>query len=96
MEIKKFETQPYLNSTKVILFFFPELAEILFVDTTPFVKAYFTDAEGHTYDWRGIKSPKAYISNLLKVYYNWIHEYLWSIESCISMTWISCLKRNFI
>lgn len=43
-----------------------ELAEILFVDTTPFVETYFTDAEGHTYDWRGIKSRKAYISNLLK------------------------------
>lgn len=43
-----------------------ELAEIIFVDTTPFVKAYFTDTEGHTYDWRGINSRKAYISNLLK------------------------------
>ncbi|XP_062158518.1 purple acid phosphatase 17-like [Alnus glutinosa] len=43
-----------------------ELAEILFVDTTPFVKAYFTDAEGHTYDWRGIHSRKAYTANLLK------------------------------
>ncbi|KAL9372314.1 hypothetical protein Peur_034558 [Populus x canadensis] len=43
-----------------------ELAEIFFVDTTPFVKSYFTDAEGHTYDWRGIGSPRAYIANLIK------------------------------
>lgn len=31
-----------------------ELAENFFVDTTPFVSMYFTDAEGHSYDWRGI------------------------------------------
>lgn len=43
-----------------------ELAEIFFVDTTPFVKSYFTDSEGHTYDWRGVKSRKAYIKELLK------------------------------
>lgn len=43
-----------------------ELAEIFFVDTTPFVQSYFTDAEGHTYDWRGIGSPRAYIANLIK------------------------------
>uniref|UniRef100_A0A2P2JLX6 Purple acid phosphatase n=2 Tax=Rhizophora mucronata TaxID=61149 RepID=A0A2P2JLX6_RHIMU len=43
-----------------------ELAEIFFVDTTPFVKSYFSDAEGHTYDWHGIGSPKAYITGLLK------------------------------
>ncbi|KAF9671258.1 hypothetical protein SADUNF_Sadunf12G0028700 [Salix dunnii] len=43
-----------------------ELAEIFFVDTTPFVRSYFTDAEGHTYDWRGIGSPRAYIANLIK------------------------------
>ncbi|KAJ4713576.1 Purple acid phosphatase [Melia azedarach] len=43
-----------------------ELAEIFFVDTTPFVNMYFTDAEGHTYDWRGIASRKAYLANLLK------------------------------
>lgn len=44
-----------------------EIAEIFFVDTTPFVKTYFTDAKGHTYDWRGIISRKAYIANLLEV-----------------------------
>lgn len=43
-----------------------EIAEIFFVDTTPFVKTYFTDAKGHTYDWRGIISRKAYIANLLE------------------------------
>ncbi|KAI9384296.1 hypothetical protein POPTR_012G042200v4 [Populus trichocarpa] len=43
-----------------------ELAEIFFVDTTPFVQSYFTDAEGHNYDWRGIGSPRAYIANLIK------------------------------
>jgi tartrate-resistant acid phosphatase type 5 len=67
MEFGKFETGS--NIFNVIFFFLSELAEIIFVDTTPFVKAYFTDTEGHTYDWRGINSRKAYISNLLKVYY---------------------------
>nr|ABK92913.1 unknown [Populus trichocarpa] len=43
-----------------------ELAEIFFVDTTPFVQSYFTNAEGHTYDWRGIGSPRSYIANLIK------------------------------
>ncbi|KAF3438303.1 hypothetical protein FNV43_RR21065 [Rhamnella rubrinervis] len=43
-----------------------EIAEIFFVDTTPFVEMYFSEPEGHTYDWRGINSRKAYIANLLK------------------------------
>ncbi|XP_031281166.1 purple acid phosphatase 17-like [Pistacia vera] len=43
-----------------------ELAEIFFIDTTPFVKMYFTNEEGHTYDWRGVKSRKPYTANLLK------------------------------
>ncbi|XP_015883679.3 purple acid phosphatase 17-like [Ziziphus jujuba] len=43
-----------------------ELAEIFFVDTTPFVGMYFSETEDHTYDWRGINSQKAYVSNLLK------------------------------
>ncbi|XP_050378600.1 purple acid phosphatase 17-like isoform X2 [Argentina anserina] len=43
-----------------------ELAEILFVDTTPFVNMYFTSTEDHSYDWRGIPSRKAYIQTLLK------------------------------
>ncbi|EEF28607.1 purple acid phosphatase 17 [Ricinus communis] len=43
-----------------------ELAEMFFVDTNPFVDAYFSNAEGHTYDWRGISSRHSYISNLMK------------------------------
>ncbi|TXG50923.1 hypothetical protein EZV62_023447 [Acer yangbiense] len=43
-----------------------KLTEIFFVDTTPFVNMYFTNEAGHKYDWRGINSRKAYISNLLK------------------------------
>lgn len=43
-----------------------ELAEIFFVDTTPLVDMYFTNADEHTYDWRGIVPRKAYIANLLK------------------------------
>ncbi|EXC02518.1 Purple acid phosphatase 17 [Morus notabilis] len=42
------------------------LAEIFFVDTTPLVDMYFSDPEGHSYDWRGISPRKAYISSLLK------------------------------
>ncbi|KAF7822155.1 purple acid phosphatase 17-like [Senna tora] len=43
-----------------------ELAEIFFVDTTPFVEEYFSDSDGHSYDWRGIMPQKSYITNLLK------------------------------
>ncbi|KAF5730280.1 purple acid phosphatase 17-like [Tripterygium wilfordii] len=43
-----------------------ELAEIFFVDTTPFVKTYFTNPDGQNYDWRGISSRKRYITNILK------------------------------
>ncbi|KAE8690529.1 Purple acid phosphatase 8 [Hibiscus syriacus] len=43
-----------------------ELAEIIFVDTTPFVKSYFLDPEDHTYDWRGVHPRKHYVNNLLK------------------------------
>ncbi|KAE8704593.1 hypothetical protein F3Y22_tig00110450pilonHSYRG00880 [Hibiscus syriacus] len=48
------------------LWFNAELAEIIFVDTTPFVKSYFLDPEDHTYDWRGIHHRKHYVTNLLK------------------------------
>jgi tartrate-resistant acid phosphatase type 5 len=41
-----------------------ELAEIFFVDTTPFVESYFTDPE-HKYDWRGIENRRTYVKNLL-------------------------------
>lgn len=56
-----------LNNTQLPTFFFSELAEIFFVDTTPFVNMYFSKAEGHTYNWRGIISRKAYRANILKV-----------------------------
>uniref|UniRef100_A0A803P7T7 acid phosphatase n=1 Tax=Cannabis sativa TaxID=3483 RepID=A0A803P7T7_CANSA len=42
-----------------------ELADIIFLDTTPFVDMYFSNPEGHTYDWRAISSRKDYISSLL-------------------------------
>lgn len=42
-----------------------EIAELFFVDTTPFVNKYITDKE-HTYDWRGLSSRKTYIANTLK------------------------------
>ncbi|KAJ4973666.1 hypothetical protein NE237_006840 [Protea cynaroides] len=44
-----------------------EIAEIFFVDTTPFVDKYFTHPGSHTYDWSGIlPSREKYLSNLLK------------------------------
>ncbi|KAH7845025.1 hypothetical protein Vadar_034301 [Vaccinium darrowii] len=43
-----------------------EIADFFFVDTTPFVDAYFNDPEDHIYDWRGIYPRKKYVSNLLK------------------------------
>ncbi|GAY51818.1 hypothetical protein CUMW_137170 [Citrus unshiu] len=43
-----------------------EIAEFIFVDTTPFVNKYFTDPEDHVYDWNGIQPRKSYLANLLK------------------------------
>ncbi|XP_052174775.1 purple acid phosphatase 17-like [Diospyros lotus] len=43
-----------------------EIAELFLVDTTPFVDMYFTDAEDHTYDWRGFTSRELYTATLLK------------------------------
>ncbi|KAJ7954477.1 Purple acid phosphatase [Quillaja saponaria] len=42
-----------------------EIVEFFFVDTTPFVDNYLTEAD-HTYDWRGVTPRKTYLSNLLK------------------------------
>ncbi|XP_043695575.1 purple acid phosphatase 4-like [Telopea speciosissima] len=43
------------------------IAEIFFVDTTPFVDKYFTHPGDDTYDWRGVvPTRKKYQSNLLK------------------------------
>ncbi|PIN06243.1 Purple (tartrate-resistant) acid phosphatase [Handroanthus impetiginosus] len=43
-----------------------EIAELFFVDTTPFVEDYFTDPGDHTYDWRGVTPVKSYIANTLR------------------------------
>ena len=43
-----------------------EIAELFFVDTTPFVDDYFTDQD-HIYNWRGVFPRNAYLSNILKV-----------------------------
>ncbi|CAK9164371.1 unnamed protein product [Ilex paraguariensis] len=42
-----------------------EIAELFFVDTTPFVEEYFTEKE-HTYDWRGVTPQKTYTAEVLK------------------------------
>ncbi|KAL5760786.1 hypothetical protein ACOSP7_019276 [Xanthoceras sorbifolium] len=41
-----------------------EIAEFIFVDTTPFVDKYFTDPEDDVYDWSGIRPRQNYIANL--------------------------------
>ncbi|XP_020222430.1 purple acid phosphatase 3 isoform X2 [Cajanus cajan] len=43
-----------------------ENVDLVFVDTTPFVKKYFIDTKGHSYDWRGVLPRKRYISKLLR------------------------------
>ncbi|EOA31008.1 hypothetical protein CARUB_v10014151mg [Capsella rubella] len=43
-----------------------ELVEMFFVDTTPFVKEYYTEADGHTYDWRAVPSRNSYVKALLR------------------------------
>lgn len=45
-----------------------DVAELFFIDTTPFQDKYFTDPEDQVYDWRGIFPRRNYISNLLKVH----------------------------
>lgn len=42
-----------------------EIAELFFVDTTPFVEEYFTNPE-HVYDWRGVAPRQTYTKNVLK------------------------------
>ncbi|KAH0990870.1 hypothetical protein GBA52_002353 [Prunus armeniaca] len=42
-----------------------EIAELFFVDTTPFVDKYFTHPEDAVYDWSGILPRNDYLSNLL-------------------------------
>ncbi|PIA35975.1 hypothetical protein AQUCO_03400104v1 [Aquilegia coerulea] len=43
-----------------------EVAEIFFVDTTPFSLDYFTNPKDHTYDWRGVMPREKYMANVLK------------------------------
>ncbi|XAR55330.1 Acid phosphatase, partial [Bertholletia excelsa] len=42
------------------------IAEIFFVDTTPFVDDYFIDPEDRVYDWRGVNPRHTYLANLLQ------------------------------
>ncbi|ONK61330.1 uncharacterized protein A4U43_C08F28750 [Asparagus officinalis] len=43
-----------------------EVAQFFFLDTTPFVKKYWTHPKKSHYDWRGVAPRKKYMSNLLK------------------------------
>ncbi|ESQ34189.1 hypothetical protein EUTSA_v10008145mg [Eutrema salsugineum] len=42
-----------------------EIAELFFVDTTPFVDAYFLNPQGQTYDWRGVSPRESYLQTIL-------------------------------
>ncbi|KAJ8648427.1 hypothetical protein MRB53_001450 [Persea americana] len=42
------------------------IAEIFFIDTTPFVELYWTNPKDHTYDWREVSSRKDYMETALK------------------------------
>lgn len=65
---KKWLSVIYSLSFRIFfLFFAAEIADFFFVDTTPFVDAYFNEPEDHIYDWRGIYPRETYVSNLLKV-----------------------------
>lgn len=43
-----------------------EIAQLFFVDTTPFVKKYWKTPKDNHYDWRGVAPREKYVSNLLK------------------------------
>ncbi|KAL0290370.1 UNVERIFIED_CONTAM: Purple acid phosphatase 3 [Sesamum calycinum] len=43
-----------------------EIAELFFVDTTPFVNYYYANPENHVYDWRGVNPSKIYTSIVLR------------------------------
>ncbi|KAM0936283.1 putative Acid phosphatase, Peroxidase [Dioscorea sansibarensis] len=43
-----------------------ENVDLFFVDTTPFVKKYWTHPKDHHYDWRHVEPRDLYIENLLK------------------------------
>ncbi|KAG5554118.1 hypothetical protein RHGRI_011854 [Rhododendron griersonianum] len=63
-----------------------EIADFFFVDTTPFVDAYFNEPEDHIYDWRGIYPRETYVSNLLKA--NNVDFYMNGHDHCLER--ISC------
>ncbi|CAA7033424.1 unnamed protein product [Microthlaspi erraticum] len=42
-----------------------EIAEIFFVDTTPFVDDYFLNPNGQYYDWRGVSPRESYLQTIL-------------------------------
>ncbi|KAL5721813.1 acid phosphatase [Ranunculus cassubicifolius] len=42
-----------------------EIVEFFFVDTTPFIEKYFTDPEGHKYDWNGVHPRHHYTETIL-------------------------------
>ncbi|KAL3512486.1 hypothetical protein ACH5RR_025203 [Cinchona calisaya] len=42
-----------------------EIADLFFVDTTPFVRDYFDEPENHVYDWRGVTPVETYTTNIL-------------------------------
>ncbi|XVE63947.1 hypothetical protein DITRI_Ditri07aG0061700 [Diplodiscus trichospermus] len=43
-----------------------EIAELFFIDTTPFVDQYFQNPKHQKFDWRGVIPRKKYLSRLLK------------------------------
>lgn len=44
-----------------------EIVEFFLIDTSPFVKSYWTDPAGVHYDWRGVAPRELYTASLLKV-----------------------------
>ncbi|CAA7033425.1 unnamed protein product [Microthlaspi erraticum] len=42
-----------------------EIAELFFVDTTPFVDDYFLNPNGQDYDWRGVSPRECYLQTIL-------------------------------
>lgn len=47
-----------------------EIAELFFVDTTPFVDAYFLNPQDQTYDWSGVSPRESYLQTILTVLEN--------------------------
>lgn len=78
-----------------------EIAELFFVDTTPFVEEYFTKPGDHEYDWRGVLPVKTYIANLVRVsskFGNKIEKKnkIFTLESIIYLNRIPHYRRNTV